>query len=62
MIKAPKRADQRWEGNEVRISGMDVMVAAGEVVAEFMNEQDGEQSEREGQAAERARMDVCRGA
>lgn len=43
-------AHERWEGNEERIAGANVMMAAGEEMAEFMSEENGEQSESEGQA------------
>src|SRR5579862_991021 len=45
--------DQRWEGNEIGIRRMDVMVSAGEVVAEFVNEQDAEKRQSEGQTADK---------
>ena len=54
-----ERADERWERDEERIGGMNVVVAAGEVVAELVDEQDGKQRQREGQAADqRERMFV----
>jgi hypothetical protein len=57
-------ADQRWEGNEIGIRGMDVMVSASEVVAELVNEQNAEKRQSEGESAdERERMLVekCEG-
>jgi hypothetical protein len=50
--KGAEGADEGWKRNEERVGGMDVMVAAGEVVAEFVDEQDGEKRESEGQAAD----------
>ena len=47
--ESAKRADQRWKWNEVRIAGMNVMMAAGEIVTEFVREQNRKQREREGQ-------------
>ena len=43
-------ADERGEGNEERIAGANVMMAAGEEMAEFVGEKNGEQSEGEGEA------------
>lgn len=55
-------SDQRWERNEKGIGGVNVVVAAGEVVAEFVYEQNTEKSKSEGQAAdERERMFVEQG-
>jgi hypothetical protein len=48
-------ADEGWEGKEERIAGANVMVAAGEEMAEFVGEQDGEQREGEGEAGGQAR-------
>src|SRR5579864_6918800 len=48
--KGAQRADKRWERDEERIAGTDVMMAAGEEVAEFVSEKNGEQREGEGQA------------
>ena len=45
-----QRADERGKRNEERIAGADVMMAAGEEVAEFVGEKNGEQRECEGQA------------
>jgi hypothetical protein len=43
-------ADERGKGNEKRITGADVMMAASEEVAEFVREENGEQCESERQA------------
>jgi len=52
-------ADQRRERDEERVGGMNVVMTAGEVVAEFVDEQDGQQSDGEGEASdERERMFV----
>src|SRR5579859_328592 len=48
--KGAQRADKRWERDEERIAGTDVVMAAGEQVAEFVSEKNGEQCEGEGQA------------
>jgi len=48
-------ADERRKRNEERVSGMDVMTAAGEEMAEFVGEKNGEESKREGQAGEQRR-------
>src|SRR5882757_9897224 len=42
-------ADQRREWNEVGIARVNVMMAAGEVVAEFVGEKNREECQREGQ-------------
>lgn len=47
-------ADERWEGNEKRIARMNVVVAAGEEVAEFVSEKNDEQCDGKGQAGEKA--------
>ncbi len=43
-------AHERRKGNKKWIAGADVMMTAGEEMTELMGEQNGEQSEREGQA------------
>ena len=50
-----ERADECRKGNEERIACANVMMTAGEEMAEFMGEQNGQQSEGEGQAC-------CKGA
>ena len=45
-----ERADQRGERNEERIAGMNVVVAAGEKMAEFVGEQDGQERQGEGES------------
>jgi hypothetical protein len=45
-------ADQRWKRNEIGIGGMDVVMAAGEVMAKFVDEEDGEERQRERQATD----------
>jgi len=44
-----ERTDERGKRNEERIAGTDVVMAAGEEVAEFVSEKNGEQREGEGQ-------------
>ncbi len=52
-----KCAHERRKGNKERIAGADVMMAAGEEVAELMGEKNGEQGERERQSgSEGSRM------
>lgn len=48
-----KSADERREGNEERIAGVDAMMAAGEKMAELMGQENGQESGREGQAGEK---------
>ncbi len=43
-------ADECGEGDEERIAGANVVVAAGEEVAEFVGEKNGEEREGEGEA------------
>ena len=43
-------ADERRRGQEIRQAGVHAVVHAGEVVAEFVRQQDGQQRERERQA------------
>ena len=50
--ESAERADQRGKGNEERIAGVNVVMAAGEKMAEFMSQQNSEQREGEGQAGE----------
>ncbi|SRR6266852_636380 len=50
--ESAERANERWKGKEVRIAGANVMVAAGEEVAEFMGKKNGEQRKGEGEAGE----------
>ena len=60
-----ERADQRREGNEERIAGMNVVVAAGEKMAEFVSEQNGQERQRERQSGgegERVAIDEREGA
>ena len=45
-------ADQRRKWDKEGIAGVDVVVAAGEVVSEFVHEQDGEKCQREREAAD----------
>jgi hypothetical protein len=44
-----------WKGNEEGIARPNVMMAAGEKVAQFVGEKDGEKSEREGQSRSETR-------
>ena len=46
-------ADERGRGNEIWIRGVDAVVAAGEVVAEFVGEQDAHERRGEGNAQEK---------
>ena len=48
--ESAERANERRKGKEVRIAGADVMMSAGEEVAEFVSKKNGEQREREGEA------------
>src|SRR6266568_2090835 len=48
--EGPKRADERGERNEVWVTGANVMMAAGEEMAELVGQQDGEQGDGEGEA------------
>src|SRR5260370_18178213 len=50
-----ERADERRKGNKKRVAGADVMMAAGEKMAEFMREQNGEQ----GEGKRKARREGC---
>jgi hypothetical protein len=50
-----KGADERGEGNEERVAGVNVMVAAGKEMAEFVGEENGQQGGGEGQAGEKGR-------
>ena len=50
--ESTKSADERREGNEERIAGANVVVAASEKVTELMGEKNGEQSGREREAGE----------
>jgi len=45
-----KGANEGGEGNEKRVGGANVMMAAGEKVSQFMGEKNGEQSEGKGDA------------
>lgn len=47
-------ADERWEGNEEGIAGMDAMTAAREEMAEFVGKKNREQRGGKGQAGEKA--------
>lgn len=47
-------SDERWKGNEKRIAGVNVVVAAGEEVAELVSEKNDEQRGGKGQAGEKA--------
>ena len=44
-----QRANQRGEGNEERVAGVNVMMPAGEEVRQLMHQQNSEQSKREWQ-------------
>jgi len=48
--ESAQRTDQCGKGNEVRVTGMDVMVATREIMPEFVGKQYGEEREGEGQA------------
>jgi hypothetical protein len=48
--ESAERANERWKGKEVRITGANVMMAAGEEVAELVGKKNGEQREGEGEA------------
>ena len=48
--EGPKGTDERGERNKVWVTGADMMMAAGEEMAEFMSQQDGEQGDGEGEA------------
>lgn len=52
--ESAERADERWERNKKWIARMNVMVAAGEEVAEFMGEKNDEQCGGKRQASEKA--------
>lgn len=52
--ESAKGADERGEGNEERIGGMNVMTAAGEEVAEFVGEEDCQESGGERKSGEKA--------
>src|SRR6266702_7739787 len=48
--EGPEGTDERGERNEVWVTGADVMMAAGEEMAELVGQQDGEQGDGEGEA------------
>ena len=48
--ESAERANERRKGKEVRIAGPDVMMAAGEEVAEFVRKKNGKQRKGEGEA------------
>jgi len=48
--ESAERANERWKRKEVRIAGTNVMMAAGEEVAEFVGKKNGKQREGEGEA------------
>lgn len=48
-----KSTDERREGNEERIAGVDAMMAAGEKMAELMGQENGQESGREGKAGKK---------
>ena len=48
--ESAERANERWKGKEVRVAGANVMMAAGEEVAEFVGKKNGKQREGEGEA------------
>ena len=48
--ESAERADEGRKRKEVRIAGANVMMAAGEEVAEFVGKKNGKQREREGEA------------
>ncbi len=50
--ESAERANERWKRKEVRIAGANVMMAAGEEVAEFVGKKNGEQREGEGETHE----------
>ncbi len=49
--ESAERANERRKREEVRIAGANVMMAAGEEVAEFVGKKNGEQREGEGEAS-----------
>jgi len=51
--KGAKGADERGEGNEEGVAGVDVMMAAGEEMAEFVREKNGQKGRGERQAGEK---------
>ena len=51
--KGAKGADERGEGNEEGVAGVNVMVAASEEMAEFVGEKNGQESGREGETGEK---------
>src|SRR5712692_6376788 len=61
LDKGAKRADESRRGNEVRIAGLDSMIAAGEPVAELVGQENAEQGKRERDAGEKKarRRDNC---
>jgi hypothetical protein len=52
--KGAEGADEVGEGNEKRVGGADVVVAAGEKMAEFMGEKNGQEGGGEGQTGEKS--------
>ena len=46
-------ANERREGNEERVAGVNVVMAAGEKMAKFVREKDGKQCEREGKSGKK---------
>ena len=54
-MKAPKVPINSGRGQEIRQGGVDAVVDAGQVVADLVRQQDGQQRERERQAADERR-------
>jgi len=52
--ESAERANERWKGKEVRVAGANVMMAAGEEVAEFVGKKNGKQREGEGEARKKS--------
>lgn len=50
--ESAERSDERREGKKVRIAGANVMMTAGEEVAEFVGKKNGEEREGEGETGE----------
>ncbi len=67
--EGPHGSNERWRGDEVRVAHAQAIMAAGEIVAQFVRQQDGEERTGEGQprseptrvlknAAERSKREV----
>jgi len=52
--ESAERANERRKRKEVRIAGANVMMAAGEEVAEFMSKKNGKQRKGEGEARKKS--------